>query len=86
LLRQGVRLEYFTVAYNLLEGMVAVGAGLAAGSVALIGVGLDSLIEIVAGVTLLWRLKRETVDEEDHTALEKRALLIVGITFFALAL
>lgn len=90
-LSKGIRLEYFTVGYNAFEGLVAVGAGLAAGSIALTGFGLDSLIEIVAGATLIWRLRREVNSEQEingdeHSVLEKKALFIVGLTFFALAL
>lgn len=89
LLRRGILLEYFTIGYNTVEAVVAVGAGLAAGSIALVGFGLDSLIEITAGAALLWRLKRErrggALDGEDHSSLERRALFIVGLTFFALA-
>lgn len=90
LLRRGMWLEYFTIGYNTLEGLVAVGAGIAAGSIALVGFGLDSVIEIAAGSALLWRLKHEReagpeLSEEEHSTLERRALYIVGITFFALA-
>ena len=51
--RHGIRLEYFTVAYNCLEGMVALLAGFLAGSVALVGFGLDSAIEVSSGAVLL---------------------------------
>lgn len=92
LLRRGIRLEYFTIGYNVAEAAVAVGAGLAAGSVALMGFGLDSFIEVAAGAAVLWRLKAETRDAAGgvstarHSFLERRASRIVGITFFALAL
>ncbi|MHB8859647.1 MAG: cation transporter [Thermoleophilia bacterium] len=59
LLGRGVRLEYFTIGYNLLEALVAAAAGFAAGSIALVGFGLDSLIEVTAAVALLWRFRRE---------------------------
>lgn len=59
LLGRGVRLEYFTIGYNLLEALAAAAAGIAAGSIALVGFGLDSLIEVTAAVTLLWRFRRE---------------------------
>ncbi|MHB9111176.1 MAG: cation diffusion facilitator family transporter [Thermoleophilia bacterium] len=90
LLARGIALEYLTIGYNALEALIAVSAGVIAGSVALIGFGLDSVIEIAAGATLLWRLKQETrigaeISEEEHSALERRALLIIGLTFFALA-
>jgi divalent metal cation (Fe/Co/Zn/Cd) transporter len=54
--RRGVRLEVFTVAWNMVEAVVAVGVGIAAGSVTLIGFGADSGIEVISAVALLWRL------------------------------
>ncbi len=91
LLRQGIRLEYLTVSYNAIEAVVAVGAGLAAGSVALVGFGFDSLIEIAAGGTLLWRLKKELqlgreLEEDEDSTLERKASFVIGLTFFALAI
>jgi cation diffusion facilitator family transporter len=91
LLRRGVKLEYFTVIYNVVEAAIAVTAGVIAGSLALIGFGLDSLIEIAAGGTILWRLKGElrlgqAPPAARHSFLEKRASRIIGVTFFALAL
>ena len=59
LLRRGARLESVTVAYNALEGGVAVVVGFAAGSVALTGFGIDSVIEVASGVVLWWRLRAE---------------------------
>ncbi len=55
LVNKGRRLEYFTIAYNSLEGVVAVVVGLMAGSIALVGFGFDSLIEVTSGAALLWR-------------------------------
>ncbi|MHB1150657.1 MAG: cation diffusion facilitator family transporter [Thermoleophilia bacterium] len=91
LLARGILLEYFTIGYNAIEGFVAIGAGLLAGSIALVGFGLDSLIEITAGGALLWRLKKEArlghaITDDDHSAMERRASLIVGVTFFLLAI
>jgi len=80
--RQAVRLEYFTVAWNLIEAGVALVAGVLAASIALVGFGLDSVIETVSGLTLLWRLKQRGDFESEA---ESRALRIVGLTFFALA-
>jgi len=54
--RRGRRLEYFTIAWNSLEGLVAILSGLIAGGIALVGFGLDSLIEVTSGAALLWRL------------------------------
>ena len=55
LVRRGRSLEYLTIGWNSLEGLIAVGAGLAAGSIALVGFGFDSVIEVTSGVALLWR-------------------------------
>ena len=58
-IQRGRRLEYFTIAYNSLEGLVSIVAGLLAGSVSLVGFGLDSLIEVTSGATLRWRLHHD---------------------------
>jgi divalent metal cation (Fe/Co/Zn/Cd) transporter len=77
-------LEYFTIAWNLLEGIVAVIAGAIAGSISLVGIGVDSFIEVASGATLLWRM---AVDSEEHSRErnERLSLLIVGACFLALA-
>src|SRR2546428_12354738 len=59
LLRRGLVLEGVTVGYNALEGIIAIAAGLAAGSVALTGFGIDSVIEVTSGALLWWRLRAE---------------------------
>jgi divalent metal cation (Fe/Co/Zn/Cd) transporter len=87
LLRRGLRLEYLTVGWNIVEGLVAVGAGLAAGSVALIGFGIDSFIETISGGILIWRLRVEVAggsDEERIEAVERRAERLVGLSFLVL--
>lgn len=84
LIRRGKLLEYLTVAYNSLEGIIAIGAGLLAGSIALIGFGFDSVIEVISGITLLWRLHAD-VDEHRRELVENRALRIVGASFLLLA-
>jgi divalent metal cation (Fe/Co/Zn/Cd) transporter len=81
-LRAGRRLEYFTLGWNLTEAAVAIGAGLVAGSVALIGFGIDSLIESFSGGILLWRLQWSKTDESR----ERLAHKLVGVSFFLLAL
>lgn len=80
--RRAVRLEYFTLSWNAIEAAVALAAGLLAGSIALVGFGLDSVIETIAAATLLWRLKQRG---DLEAAAESRALRIVGATFFVLA-
>jgi len=88
-LRLALRLEYFTIGWNVLEAFVAIGSGLLAGSIALVGFGLDSVIEVLAASMLLWRLRMEHLDQgraEDHARAERKALFVVGGTFLALAL
>jgi divalent metal cation (Fe/Co/Zn/Cd) transporter len=82
--RHGRRLEYFTIGWNALEGLVAVVAGALAGSISLIGFGIDSFIEVTSGSVLLWRM---SVDAEVHRRElnERRALRIVGVCFLLLA-
>lgn len=85
LVAQGRRLEYFTIAYNSLEGLIAIVAGLLAGSIALVGFGFDSVIEVTSGAALLWRLGAD-IDEEKRERVEAVSLRIVGVCFIALAL
>lgn len=85
LCRAGLRLEYFTVAYNILEGVVSVLAGAAAGSIALVGFGLDSFIECFSGLILIWRLRRHSDDGEREAWLESKAVRLVALSFFLLA-
>ena len=82
-----MRLEWFTVAWNVTEAVVAVAAGIAAGSVALIGFGVDSGIELGAASALLWRFRKAEAGatDEEHGRAERTALYAVGVTFFALA-
>jgi divalent metal cation (Fe/Co/Zn/Cd) transporter len=83
--RRGRRLEYFTIVYNSLEGLISIIAGLLAGSVSLVGFGMDSLIEVTSGAALLWRLSHEFNPERREFA-ERAALRIVGFCFIALAI
>ena len=85
LIRRGKQLEYFTIGYNSLEGMVSIVAGAIAGSVTLIGFGLDSIIEVTSGVALLWRLHHD-LDPSRREQMERTTLRIVGGCFLALAL
>lgn len=79
--RRGRLLEYFTICWNLLEALIAVGAGILAGSVSLVGFGVDSLIESSSATILLWRLREGELGEQR----EKLALKLVGISFLLLA-
>jgi divalent metal cation (Fe/Co/Zn/Cd) transporter len=79
LLEKGRRLEWFTLGWNSLEAVVAVTAGIIAGSPSLIGFGIDSVIENLSGIALLWRL------QDGGHARETAALRIVGLAFLLLA-
>ena len=81
---RGLGLEYFTVGWNAFEALIALISGAIAGSIALIGFGLDSVIEVSAGVILLWRLHSDR-DEVRREARERRAQRLVGMTLLALA-
>lgn len=85
--RKGLLAEYFTVGWNVLEGIIAIAAGVAAASIALVGFGIDSYIEVASGLVLIWRLKKHGfTDEEEEERAEKKAVFFVGLTFFALSL
>ena len=83
--RRGVRLEWFTIIYNSLEGLIALAAGFLSGSIALVGFGFDSAIEVTSGTALLWRLRGDA-SERTRERHEAAALRIVGICFLVLAL
>jgi divalent metal cation (Fe/Co/Zn/Cd) transporter len=84
LTRRGKRLEYLTIAWNSMEALVSIVAGLLAGSIALIGFGLDSVIETSSGAVLLWRLRHENNPARRESA-ERTALKLVGVSFLSLA-
>ncbi len=84
LLRRGRHLEVFTIFWNSAEGIVAVVLGLLAGSIALVGFGIDSFIEMSSGLVLLWRLQTRR-DETSAERAEATALRLVGLSLLLLA-
>lgn len=84
IVRRGRLLVWATILYNSLEGVLAIGAGILAGSVALVGFGVDSVIELAAGLVALWRL-RSDADETRREAVERVSRRLVGLSFLALA-
>ncbi|HEV8338356.1 MAG TPA: cation transporter [bacterium] len=84
LLRRGRHLEVFTILWNSAEGIVAVVLGVLAGSIALVGFGIDSFIEMSSGVVLLWRLQSRR-DRETAERAERTALGLVGLSLLLLA-
>lgn len=86
-LRRGLRLEALTVAWNVVEAIVAIAAAIAAGSVALLGFGVDSVIESVSGGVLIWRLTAEKRMQDGPAVerLDRTAHKLVGASLFFLA-
>ncbi len=87
LLRHALRLEYLTVGWNVVEGVVAVTAATLAGSIALLGFGIDSFVECASGLIIVWRLaaERQRMDAEAIERLDRRAHRLVGASLFLLA-
>ena len=84
--RKALILSYFTVGYNVVEGVVSIIAGTLAGSIALIGFGLDSFIESLSGGVMIWRFrKHDKLSKGEEEAIERKATKFVGYTFFILA-
>jgi len=80
----GKRLEYFTIIWHLLEGIISLIAGIAAGSLSLVGFGVDSLIELISGVAVLWRMSVDhKVGQRERN--EMLTLKLIGWSFIALA-
>jgi len=84
LVQRSRRLNYATLVYNSLEGVLSIGAGLLAGSIALVGFGTDSLIELTAGAAALWRLSAD-LNQGRRERVEQQTLRLIGLCFLALA-
>ena len=84
LVRRGKTLSIVTILYNALEGIVAIAAGALAGSISLVGFGVDSIIEVASGGASLWRLHAD-VDPARRERVERMAYRIIGTSFLALA-
>jgi len=76
-------LSYFTVGYNIIECIISIIAGIIASSTALIGFGSDSFVESLSGIIMIWRFKKHGfISEDEEDKIERKAELLVGITFF----
>jgi divalent metal cation (Fe/Co/Zn/Cd) transporter len=82
--RRGLLLAGLTIAWNAAEAIVAVSAGIAAGSIALVGFGFDSMIEVLSAWVVVWQFRGELRGGYDEDR-ERRALRVIGVTFFVLA-
>lgn len=83
--RQARLLSYFTVGYNVLEGVLSLLAGGVASSIALIGFGLDSFVESASGAVMIWRFSQTKLSEPEERRVEARAVRLVGWSFLVLA-
>lgn len=78
--RRAQLLAAASVSYNLIEAVIAISAGLVAGSIALVGFGLDSVVEVSSGLIILWQFRHPLPESR-----ERRALRLMALSFFALA-
>ncbi len=87
MLHRALQLEYFTIGWNVIEGVVAISAALAAGSVVLLGFGIDSFVEVSSSLVMIWRLRSENRngDPEHVERIEQRARKAIAATLFLLA-
>jgi divalent metal cation (Fe/Co/Zn/Cd) transporter len=83
--RRGLVLAWLTIAWNAVEAVVAITAGVVAGSIALVGFGFDSTIEVMSAVVVVWQFQGELRQGYDE-ARERRALKLIAVSFFALAI
>ncbi len=84
--KRALLLSYFTVGYNILEGVLSILAGSLAGSIAVIGFGLDSFVESLSGTVMIWRFRKSgKMSEEEEEKAERRATRLIGYSFFILA-
>ncbi len=86
LIHRGRRLAWLTIGWNTVEGLVAIASGAVAASIALIGFGVDSFVEVFAGTVILWRLAQERHGRNASEAAERRAVKLIAATFFLLAI
>ena len=83
--KKALLLSYFTVGYNVLEGIASILAGSLAGSIALLGFGLDSFVESFSGCIMIWRFRKHgKLSEVEEEKIEKRAAKLVAYSFFVL--
>src|SRR3954471_21474663 len=78
-------LTVLTIGWNSIEAIVAIGSGLLAGSIALVGFGLDSVVEVSSAMVIAWRLSRQGADHTANERAERRAVRLIAMTFFAIA-
>lgn len=85
LVRRARILAWLTIGWNAVEGVAGIVSGLIAGSIALVGFGIDSYVEVFAGTVILWRLRQERHAKSVSDAAERRAVRLIAVTFLILA-
>ncbi len=84
--KKALRISYFSVGYHFIEGFLSILAGMSAGSIALLGFGLDSFVESLSGLIVIWRfLHIGKISKKDEERAEKKALRLIAYSFFLLA-
>jgi divalent metal cation (Fe/Co/Zn/Cd) transporter len=78
-------LTALTIGWNSLEAIVAIASGVMAGSIALVGFGLDSIVEVGSALVIVWRLSHRGADHEADQRIERRAVRLIALTFLAIA-
>jgi cation diffusion facilitator family transporter len=87
LYKRALNLSYFTIIYNIVEGILSIFAGLMAGSTSLLGFGLDSVVESFSAAVLVWRFRKgRGMPDDEVEKLEKKALKYIGFTFLILGI
>jgi cation diffusion facilitator family transporter len=81
----GVGLTAATIGWNSLEAVIAIVGGILAGSIALVGFGLDSVVEVASAVVIVWRLTRISTDREGQERAERRAVRLIALSFYGIA-
>lgn len=84
--KRALNLAYFTIIYNVVEGILSIFAGFISGNISLIGFGLDSAVESLSAAVIAWRFRKQgKISKIEEEKVEKRALRYIGYTFFILA-
>jgi divalent metal cation (Fe/Co/Zn/Cd) transporter len=87
LYNRALNLSYFTIVYNVVEGILSIFAGLIAGSTSLLGFGLDSVVESLSATVMVWRFRKTgKISDVEEDKVEKKALQYVGYTFLILGI
>jgi cation diffusion facilitator family transporter len=79
-------LTALTIGWNSLEAVIAIGSGILAGSIALVGFGLDSVVEVSSALVIVWRLSRQSSDHAANERAERLAVRLIAFSFLAIAL